>query len=417
MSTSIASGRAGEIDGARTRSGHAEALLRDPGDFTLVLGGPLFQFFRKLHLSGDALELAHRRIVLLAGVAWLPLFLLALLEGNLIGSAAAAPFLFDIEAHVRFLVFIPLLVGAELGVHTRVRLVARQFLERELVSAEDRPRFDAALASTYRLRNSVPIELSLIALVYTVGVAFVWRQFTALEAASWYAVPGPSGYHLSLAGYWYAVVSVPLAQFLLLRWYFRILLWARFLRLVSGINLRLVPTHPDRVGGLGFLSLTTFAFTPLAVAHGALISAWIANRLFLHQGSLLDYKFQILAVVVLVVILVFGPLLCFTPQLSRTWRRGVYDYGPLAERYAHEFEEKWVRPTHDPVEPLLGHQDIRSLADMLRVYDAARSMRFSLLTREAVIQLLVATLLPLAPLALFMIPLGDLVKALAGMLF
>ena len=399
------------------RTGRTEALLQDPGDFTLVLGGPLFQLFRKLHLTGDALELARRRVIVIAGLVWLPLLLLSLLEGNLFGPAAAAPFLYDIEAHVRFLVFVPLLVGAELIVHSRVRLVARQFLERELVSAEDRPRFDAALASTDRLRNSVPIELGLIAVVYIVGVALVWRQFTALEAASWYAAPGPAGYHLSLAGRWYAFVSVPFAQFLLLRWYFRIFLWARFLRLVSRIDLRLVPTHPDRVGGLGFLSLTTFAFTPLAVAHGALVSAWIANRLFQHQGALLDYKIQIIAVVVLAVILVFGPLLFFSPQLNRTWRRGVYDYGPLAERYAHEFEEKWVRPAHDPAEPLLGHQDIRSLADMLRVYDAARAMSLTLLTREAIIQLLVATLLPLAPLALFMVPFGELVKALAGMLF
>jgi hypothetical protein len=30
-------------------------------DFSLVLGGPVFQFFRKVSLSGDHLELAHRR--------------------------------------------------------------------------------------------------------------------------------------------------------------------------------------------------------------------------------------------------------------------------------------------------------------------------------------------------------------------
>lgn len=399
-----------------TRRERANPLQQDPGDFTLVLGGPLFQLFRKLHLTGDALEQARRRIIVLAAVAWVPLFVLSLSAGNLFGPAAAAPFLFDIEAHVRFLVFVPLLVGAELGVHTRIRLVARQFLERELLSAEDRPRFDAALASTYRLRNSLAIELGLLAFVYTVGIALVWRQFTALEASSWYATPGPTGYQLSLAGRWYAFVSVPLAQFLLLRWYFRIVLWARFLWRVSRMNLRLVPTHPDRVGGLGFLSLTTFAFTPLAVAHGALVSAWIANRLFQHQGTLLDYKVPIIAVVVLVAIIAIGPLLFFSPPLSRAWRRGVYDYGPLAERYAHEFEEKWVRPAHDPAEPLLGHQDIRSLADMQRVYDAARAMSFSLLTKEAVIQLLAATLLPLAPLTLFMIPLGELVKTLAKVL-
>jgi len=30
-------------------------LFREPPDFSLVLGGPLFQLFRRSHLSGDAL--------------------------------------------------------------------------------------------------------------------------------------------------------------------------------------------------------------------------------------------------------------------------------------------------------------------------------------------------------------------------
>ncbi|HRZ09571.1 MAG TPA: hypothetical protein P5319_06705, partial [Gemmatimonadales bacterium] len=179
-----------------SRPVHTNFPPADPADFTLVLGGPLFQLFRKFHLTGDALELARRRILVLALVAWLPLLLLSLLEGHAFGPAAAAPFLFDIEAHVRFLVFIPLLVSAELGVHTRIRLVAQQFLERDLLSVEDRPRFDAALASTYRLRNSVPIELGLIAFVYVVGIAVIFRQSLAFEAASWYAVADASGSRL-----------------------------------------------------------------------------------------------------------------------------------------------------------------------------------------------------------------------------
>ena len=95
----------------------------------------------------------------------------------------------------------------------------------------------------------------------------------------------------------------------------------------------------------------------------------------------------------------------------------MYDYGPLAQRYAHEFEAKWVRPEREPAEPLLGHRDIRSLADMLRVYEVARGMSFTLITREALLQLLVATLLPLLPLVLFMLPFPELVKALAGLFF
>jgi hypothetical protein len=44
-------------------------LLQDPYDFSLVLGGPLFQLLRRAHLSGDALELLGRRILVISLLA------------------------------------------------------------------------------------------------------------------------------------------------------------------------------------------------------------------------------------------------------------------------------------------------------------------------------------------------------------
>src|SRR6187431_1933829 len=96
-------------------------------DFSLVLGGPLFQLFRRAHLSGDALELAHRRTILIAGIAWIPLLLLSALAGHALGDAVEIPFLHDVEAHVRFLVALPILIAAELIVHRRLRPAVRQF--------------------------------------------------------------------------------------------------------------------------------------------------------------------------------------------------------------------------------------------------------------------------------------------------
>src|SRR5215472_15131799 len=46
-------------------------------DFSLVLGGPLFQLLRKSHLEGDALELLHRRMLASIVLTWLPLLLLS----------------------------------------------------------------------------------------------------------------------------------------------------------------------------------------------------------------------------------------------------------------------------------------------------------------------------------------------------
>ena len=60
-------------------------------DFSLVLGGPLFQLLRRSHLTGDALELMRRRIIIIPLLAWLPLLVLSALEGQALGGNVAVP--------------------------------------------------------------------------------------------------------------------------------------------------------------------------------------------------------------------------------------------------------------------------------------------------------------------------------------
>jgi hypothetical protein len=54
-------------------------ISNEAPEFSLVLGGPLFEFFRRARLSGDTLEFAWRRVMVIAGVAWLPLLLLVVM--------------------------------------------------------------------------------------------------------------------------------------------------------------------------------------------------------------------------------------------------------------------------------------------------------------------------------------------------
>ena len=51
-------------------------------NFSLVLGGPLFQLFRRTHLSGDGLQLLRQRLFVILGLAWPPLLVLSVLEGQ-----------------------------------------------------------------------------------------------------------------------------------------------------------------------------------------------------------------------------------------------------------------------------------------------------------------------------------------------
>jgi hypothetical protein len=386
-------------------------------DFSLVLGGPLFQLLRRAHLTGNALEMLQRRILVISLVAWLPLLVLSVLEGQAWGGRAAIPFLRDVDFHVKFLVVVPLLILSELVVHQRMRFVVKQFLDRHLITENDLPRFDAAIASAFRLRNSALAEALLIAFVYLIGVMILWRQYTALSTTTWYAVPSGGGLKLSLSGMWYSYVSLPLFQFLLMRWYFRFFIWTRFLWQVSRLNLSLVPTHPDRVGGLGFLSNTVFAFTPLLVAHGGLLAGNIANRIFFLGASLPQFKIEIAVLVAFLLCMVLGPLLLFTPQLAEAKRTGNREYGTLAERYVREFDAKWLRGGAPAGESLVGSGDIQSLADLSNSFEVVRTMNIVPVTKEAILRLVGATLLPVAPLMLTMMPLEELLKRLFSIVF
>ena len=394
----------------------SDDVLNDAQNFSLVLGGPLYQLLRRAHLSDNALMMVRQRVIAFALLGWFPLFILSAVQGNFWGKGVVLPFFRDLEVHIRFLIVVPLLVIAELIVHQRTRPIARAFLDRHLIPEEDLLRFDSALTSAFRLRNSIIAELLLILLVYGIGVSVVWRQFMALAADSWYA-PASLGGRLSLAGLWYAYASLPIFQFLLIRWYFRIFIWARFLWQVSRIKLALVPTHPDRVGGLGFLPSVVYAFSVLVVAHGAMLSSQIANRIFFMGAKLPEFEAEIAAMAIFLLCIIFGPLLVFAPQLSLTKRTGQREYGTLAEAYVRDFDTKWLRGQKQGDEVLIGSADIQSLADLANSFEVVRSMRLFLVTKDAIIQLGVALILPLLPLMLTMMPLKELLRRLAGVVF
>jgi hypothetical protein len=390
-------------------------ILNEPPDFSLVVGGPLFELYRRAYLSGEALELVRRRVVVIMAVTWLPPLVLSMIGGHALGGAIAIPFLYDIETHVRFLVALPILISAELTVHNRLRPAVESFLKRRIIVPEDIPKFHKAIGSTLSLRNSFAMEVALLLLVYTLGL-WIWRSQVATDAATWYALRDASGLHLTLAGYWYAFVSIPIFQFILLRWYFRLFLWFQFLWRVSKLNLQLIATHPDRAAGLGFLGTSTYAFAPILVAQGALLSGLIANRVLYLGENLMAFKVEGVGLLAFIIVFVLGPLNVFTPQLARAKRRGLLTYGGLASRYVQGFDEKWVRQTASSQEELLGSGDIQSLADLGNSYGVVKEMRLTPFGLKDVMRLALVTAAPLLPLTLTVFSLEELVIRLIKIL-
>ena len=389
-------------------------LLGDSSDFSLVLGGPIFQLLRRFHLAGDDLELLYRRLIIIPSVAWLPLLLLGTL-GSSDGNTGLHSFLRDVEVHARFLIALPVLIGSELIVHSRIRPIVRRFVERRIVLPQELPRFDRAVESAIRLRNSIPIELGLLLIVYSFGL-WLWQSRIPTLAPSWYGLPG-GRWHLTPAGDWYVFISIPILQFILLRWYLRLFIWFRFLWQVSRIDLNLISTHPDRCGGLAFLGKSAYAFGPILFAQGTMLAGLVASRVLYRGESLLSFKLQIGGFVAFFVFAILGPLVMFTPGMARAKRKGLADYGLLAQRYVEGFEQKWIVRKPVPPEELLGASDIQSLADLGNSYAMVREMRAIPFGLEDITRLTAATAAPFLPLLLTIFSPEELIMRIIKIVF
>jgi len=376
------------------------------------MGGPLYQLFRKTRSIDEHTGIPHWRVLTLGAIAWVPLLLLSLV-GALLGNPGLGSFIKDIEVHARFLVALPVLIYAEVLIHWRLTPVVRRFYERRIVTTEELPLYDRAIDSAVRLRNSNVVEIGLLLLVYTLGL-WLWHGRADLTHGTWYLKSG-GRWHLTPAGYWYVFVSIPIAQFILLRWYLRLFIWFRFLWHVSKLNLHLVATHPDKCAGLAFLGRSLYAYAPLLFAQGAMLAGVVASRVLYQGDKLVNFKLQIFGFIVFFVFAVLCPLFMFTPKMARAKRQGLAEYGQIAQDYVDDFERKWVG--HSQSEELMGAADIQSLADMGNSYSVVVDMRALPVRWQDITRLAMATALPFAPLLLTVFSLEELVMRLVKVLF
>ena len=371
-----------------------ERFLHDPADFSLVLGGPLYQLWRRARLAGGALELLRRRVIALVVLAWVPLLVLSVAAGHAWGDRVRVPFLHDVELHVRLLLALPLLVVAELVVHRLMRPVVREFLARELIPDTARHRFDAAISSALRLRNSVTAESLLLAAVFFVGVPFIWRTQLAprrvelVRRAGGREMAAVSG-RLVAGTREPAAVSVPAHPLVLPAVHLDALPLARVTHRVAA--------HADASGSQRRRGLRRGGEPRVrAIRAGAGGPPRRDNCQpdFFCRRHTPQFKLEIGGLVVITAIAVLGPLLLFSRQLAAAKRVGLREYGALAQRYAREFDDNWLRSGAPANEPLIGSADIQSLADLGNSFTVVKEMRLVPFTLQTALQLALTTLAP-----------------------
>jgi len=348
-------------------------------------------------------------------ITWVPLALLSAMNGAALSSAVTEPFFRDVTPHVRFLFALPLLILADLIVGPTIARVSAQFLASGLVPDSSYDGFDGAVNAAIRMRDSRRTELLILAVAYAAAVINVNREL-GTGASSWLAIGGGAAFHLTLAGWWYVLLSVPVYQFFLFRWIVRLFIWMVFLFRVSRLDLDIIPTHPDCAAGLGFLGQALAPTSVIILAASSVLCSSIGTQVVYRSAKIQEFILAFVLFVVVAIAAFLLPFAVFLPTLALARRDGLVKYGSLATRYTQLFDRKWVR-THEIVsEGLLGTGDIQSLADIGNSVDRVRSMKLLPVELTDLRALLIAALIPAIPLALTQIALKDLLGILAKIL-
>jgi hypothetical protein len=201
----------------------------------------------------------------------------------------------------------------------------------------------------------------------------------------------------------------------MLRWYFRLFVWYRFLWQVKGLPLKLNLYHPDRAGGLSFLSASLIAFSPVFVAQSASLAAVIFTQIRYTGAKLPGFTLEIAGVLLFFVIAGVLPLTFFSVQLERAGRIARIEFGVLASRYVNDFRGKWVQG--GVRSGLLGTPDIESLSDLANSYNVVSSIGLLPVTQRTLARLTLLIASPLLPLLLTVIPLSEIIKRVIKMMF
>jgi len=376
--------------------------------FSLVNGGPSHRLMLRVGLARPDAPRLGKRAVVISLFAWLPLLALALAQGLAYGTAVRVPLLFDLVTYARFLIALPVFIGAERVIDRWASAALRHFRDSDLVREEDAPRFEWALREAGFLRDSAWVEAVLLVAAYGRVVSLA-RGELGTAVSTWHVLPGTTG-ALSLAGWWYALVSLPIFLFLLYRWGWRLIVWAVLLWRISRLDLRLLPTHPDLAGGLGFLAEVHIRLAPLVFAFSAVVSAGVGERWLFLGTPVARYEGPLLGFAILFPLLGLAPLFAFIGKLIGCRTRGLLEYGALADRYTQEFDAKWLRGGGPEGEKLLGTADLQSLADLANSFAVIRKMRPFPFDSLTVLVLVAAAVLPMTPLLFAVMPLADLVK-------
>jgi hypothetical protein len=374
-------------------------------DHSLVRGGPFYRAQQAARLIRPNDWNHARRVPLALAVGWLPLILITAATN----PSGLASVIGDYRVHSRMLIAVPVLLFGQLLMESRFRMVVRHIVEADLLDTLGRARMNDMIAMLRRLRDSVVPETAILVLL----IAHTLTSFKGqVDVTPWLAYRLGPDIHLTPAGWYAVVVSTTLFQFLLGLGLWQWLLWFIFAFKLSRLDLKLVPTHPDGSGGLGFLALTTVAFAPISFAAAAVIGSTWRHEILHHGVNPMTFKLDAIVLLIIIVFVAFGPLAFFVPRLAALRRQGILEYGTLGQIHSTDFHEKWILHRAGHESDFLTAPESSALADYGSSYEKVQQLQPFPADKGAFIVLAISLVVPMLPVILAVIPLDVVLKSL-----
>ncbi len=370
-----------------------------------VPDGWFYRVEQTLGLIGPSRWTMAQRVAILIAIGWLPLLLITAITN----PAALHSLLIDGRIHVRALISIPALLVGEMMIQRQISEVSSYLHQGSLLDDADLGYMENLSASIARMTNAAIPQLVILALVI-LRVVLGFDNLT--DMAPWFGERTSAGLHLTTAGWYTALVSLPLWAFLLGMTVWSWLLWVYFAFKLSRRRLRLVASHPDKQGGLGFLGLSASGFAPIALALCFSIAAAWRHEIVHHQANLWDFKFHAIVLAVFIAVIAAGPLIFFVPQLVALRRTGILDYGVLGQFHSTKYHEAWVRTRAQQDTKTLLAPENNTLLNFGKTYDNVGASQIFPATQSSFYPLAVAIVIPLVYVASAQIPFVDILKDL-----
>ncbi len=374
--------------------------------FSLVRGDPWFRVQRSIGLiPAEGLGIG-RRCLVFAAVTWLPIALWAELSQRALPGAVDEPLLRHFGVHSRCLLAIPLFLIAEAVGDYLPRQLIPYFVSSGLVAQENRPRFVQAVRASERLRDGWAAWALMVAAVLVFVV--VDRDPARRHELIWASGARPTGDGFGFGAWWFLFVVRPTFVLLLSAWVWRLVVCTVLLWRILRVPLELVPTHPDRSAGLGFLEDLPFIFSPVVLGMSVVMASRWGHDALYHQVDVYSLAVPFAVYVAAVLVVFLGPLALFFRRMLTLKRQALLEYGALVGQHGRLVRKRWI--AREPVEssPLLAAPELGPVIDTVSMYEVVDGIRPSPLGMRSLMAVVVPAVVPMIPVFAIQVPMRSL---------